>query len=207
MSITKAVESYVSERPSIRDCLKRKLINYSALSRMIGAELGIKSFDAILIACRRYAVKLKGEVVLEKRIIGIVKGSKVEVRNKVAVAVIEKSIYHDDLLKLEKEIKKKRENMHLIEGANAITIVTSQDFLPLIRQLFRGEIISISKDLAEINIKSPLEIESTPGVLSYLCSLFSDHSINIVENMSCWGDTMFVIREADMLKAIDALRF
>ena len=97
--------------------------------------------------------------------------------------------------------------MHLIEGANAITIVTSQDFLPLIRQLFRGEIISISKDLAEINIKSPLEIESTPGVLSYLCSLFSDHNINIVENMSCWGDTMFVISEADIPKAIEALRF
>ncbi len=207
MNITKAVEGYVSGRPSIKDCLKRKLINYSALSRMIGSELNIRSFDAILIACRRYAVKIKAEEVQEKRIMDILKGSKVEIRNKVVAAVLEKGIYHDDLLKLEKEIKKKREVLHIIEGATAVTIITSSEFLPSIKQLFKSDIIKVNRDLAEIDVKSPVAIESTPGVLSYLCSVFSEHSINIVENMSCWTDTLFVISEKDVPKAVEALRF
>lgn len=207
MNITKAAERYVSERPSIKDCLKRKLINYSALSRMIGSELGIKRFDAILIACRRYSEKIKAEEVNEKRIMEILKGSKVEIRNKVVAVVLEKGIYHDDLLKLEKDIKKKREVLHIIEGATAVTVITGSEFLPGIKQLFKSDIIKVNKELAEINVKSPVEIEKTPGVLSYLCSLFSEHSINIVENMSCWTDTLFVISEKDVPKAVEALRF
>lgn len=207
MNITKAVEKHVSERPSIKDCLKMKLINYSALSRQIGSELGISNFDAILIACRRYAEKLKSEEVLEKRIIDILKKSRIGVKNRIVAVVIEKTIYYNSLLELEKEIRKKDETLHIMEGANAITLVTSSDYTDNIRKLFKGQIIKISKDLAEINVKSPRELENTPGVLSQMCSLFAERGINIVESMSCWTDTLFVINESDIAKVMDALKF
>ena len=207
MNITKAVERYVSERPSIKDCLKRRLINYSALSRMISTDTGIRNFDALLIACRRYATKLKSEQVMEERIIRVLKGSKVEVKNKIIAVVIKKGVYHDDLLKLEKEIKKRDETLHIMEGSNAITVVTSEEFLDMIRQLFKSEILKISKGLVEINVKSPKEIETTPGVVAQLYSIFWEKGINVVENMSCWTDTLFVIKEEDAAKVIEAFRF
>ena len=59
---TELTEKYLSEHPSIKDCLKKGIINYSKLSRTIAKELNIEkktSIEAILIACRRYEAKIK----------------------------------------------------------------------------------------------------------------------------------------------------
>jgi len=209
-NITKLAEKYISEHPSIKDALKKGMINYSKLARQIANDVNIdlkKNFDAILIACRRYYRKIKEEIVLEKKIIEILKESKVEVKNKIIAVVLEKNIYLDNLLGLEKEIKKKQEDFHIIEGANAITIITTEEFLDEIRRLFKNKILKENKQLAVIIIKSPKEIESTSGVISYLYSLFGEHGINITETMSCWTDTIFVIKEEDVGKAMGILRF
>ncbi len=207
MNITKETEKFISGRPSIKDCLKMGMINYSALSRKISAELGIAKKDAILIACRRFKDKLRKEEVQENKIRDIVARSKVEIKNKRIAVVLEKGIYHNDMIELEKEVRKKKETIQVNEGATAITIVTSEEFLESIKDKFKRDIMRINKGLIEINIKSPPEIETTPGVLPYLCSLFSDKGINIVENMSCWTDTLFLINENDFPKVMDSLNF
>ena len=51
---------------------------------------------------------------------------------------------------------------------------------------------------AAITIKSPKDLENTPGVNAYIFSLFGEHGINIVEQMSCWTDTIIVISEDDI---------
>ena len=209
VNITKIAEKYIAEHPSVKDCVKNKLINYSSLTRQIAKEENIdlkKNFDAILIACRRYAQKIKAEKVREKKIIEVIKQSKIEIKNKIIVVVVEKTIYFDHLIDLEKEIKKKAELFHVIQGTNAITIITADDFLPLIKKMFKQKIIETHTDLVEITLKSPKEIEETPGVLSYLYSLFGEHNINIMETMSCWTDTLFVVKEEDIGKVMEALR-
>ena len=65
----------------------------------------------------------------------------------------------------------------------------------------------MTKGLTLITIKSPEDIETTPGVVSYLYSLFGEHGINIVETMSCWTDTIFVVSEDDFPKAMRVLKF
>src|SRR3989338_5400900 len=210
VNITKLTESYIAEHPSIKDALKKGMVNYRKLTRQIAKDLNLdlkKNFVAILIACRRYYRKIKDEAILEKKIRDILKQSKVEVKNKIMAVVLEKNVYMDDLLNLEKEVKKKQEDFRIIEGANAITIITTEEFLDQIQRLFKNKILRENKQLAEITIKSPQEIESTSGVISYLYSLFGEHGINITETMSCWTDTIFVIKEEDVGKAMGILRF
>ena len=210
MNITKLTEKYIAEHPSIKDALKKGMINYSKLARQVAKDLEIdlkKNFDAILIACRRYYRKVKDEAILERKIRQILKESKVQVKNKIIAVVLEKNIYMDDLLNLEKDAKKKQEDFRIIEGANAITIITTEEFLDRIQKSFKNKILRENKQLAEITIKSPQEIESTSGVISYLYSLFGEHGINITETMSCWTDTIFVIKEEDVGKAMGILRF
>ena len=210
MSITKLTEDHILQHPSIKDCLKNGLINYSSLSRKIASDLNLnlkKNFDAILIACRRFRRKLKQEQILESKILKILKESKVEIKNKIIAVVIEKDVFFGNLLHLEKEIKKKREIFRVIEGLSAITVITSEDFLDLIRRYFKNKIILENKKLAEITIKSPKEIETTPGTYAYLCSLFGENNINIVETLSCWTDTIFLINEEDVGKVMSLLRF
>ncbi|MBI3026775.1 ACT domain-containing protein, partial [Candidatus Woesearchaeota archaeon] len=70
-NITKLTENYILEHPSIKDCLKNGLINYSSLSRQIASDLNLNpknNFDAILIACRRFTGKLKKEEIHENKI-------------------------------------------------------------------------------------------------------------------------------------------
>ena len=210
MNISKLTENYILEHPSVKDCLKNGLINYSSLSRQIASELNLsvkKNFDAILIACRRLKRNLKKEESYERKILRILKESKIEIKNKIAAVVLEKDIFFENLINLEKEIKKRKEIFRIIEGASGITIITTEDFLDLIKRYFKNKIILENKNLAEIIIKSPMEIETTPGTYAYLASLFGEHNINIVESLSCFTDTIFLVKEEDAGKVINLLRF
>lgn len=210
MSIQKEVENFIMDRPSIKDCLKNGLVNFSSLSRRISDELKLnikKDFDAILIACRRFQEKLKKEQESEGKIIGILRKSKIEVKNKVVAIVVEKEIYYETLIELEKEIRKRKETFRIIEGASANTIITSEEFSDLVKKYFKNKIIAENSRLAEITIMSPEEIEEVPGTYAYICSLFGEHNVNIVETMSCWTDTIFFVDEKDVGKVMGFFRF
>ena len=209
-NVTKLTENYILQRPSVKDCLKNGLINYSSLSRQIASELNLnlkKNFDAVLIACRRLKIKLKKDEISENKILKILKESKIEIKNKVIAVVLEKDIFFENLINLEKEIKKKKEIFRVIEGISAITIITTEDFLDLIKKYFKNKIILENRNLAEIIIKSPKEIETTPGTYAYMCSLFGENNINIVETLSCYTDTIFLVKEEDVGKVMGLLRF
>ncbi|MBW2975258.1 ACT domain-containing protein [Candidatus Woesearchaeota archaeon] len=210
MNITKAAEKYINEHPCIKDCMRKKLINYSSLTRQIAGDLGLgleENFDAILIACRRYFRKLGKEDVLEKKIIDILKRSKLEVKNKIVVVVVRKDIYFNHLIELHKEVKKKAEVFHIIEGSSTITLITALEFLEEIEKLFKHKVLRVTKNLAEINLKSSEDLEKTPGVIAYLTTLLAENGVNIIETMSTWTDTLFVISEEDIAKVMGVLRF
>ena len=209
MNITKLAESYIETHPSIKDCLKKRLINYSQLSRQVikHSNLEEKDFDAVLIAARRYVRKLSKSISSESRIRSLIEGSRTEIKNKIVVVVIEKQVYTDDLMEIERKIKKSRNVFYAIEGSSAITIVTASDFLGQLRKVFKSSILRVWSGLALVAISSPEEIEQTPGVFSYLCSLLSDRGINVLETMSCWSETLFVVSESDIAKVLDAFKF
>ncbi len=209
-STTELTEKYLEQRPSIRDCLKNNVINYSKLARKISIELGIEkesSVEAILVACRRYSLKLKKEKSLEEKILKILRKSELEIKNKIVVVIIDKGIYTGNLIEIEKKIRSNSDTFYAIEGVNAFTVIISEKYLDELNKLFKRNIINISKNLAMITLKSPESLESTPGVVSYLYSLFSEHGINIVETMSCWTDTIFVVSEKDIPDVMNFLKF
>lgn len=208
-SITRLTEEFISQHPSIKDCLKKDIVNFSSLSREIMKQQKLKNndFDAVLVACRRYQRKLSKEQHFERKIKDILEHSRLEIKTGIVVFIIEKDVYFDYLLDIEKEIKKKMELFHIIESTNSITLITTEDFSDSIRKLFKNKIIRENEGLAELIIRTSKEIERTPGVLSYLYSLFGDHNINIFETMSTWTDTIFIISQDDLDKAVKILKF
>ena len=77
-------------------------------------------------------------------------------------------------------------------------MILSEKHLEELRRFFDSSVIKVSKDRAMITIKSPRDLENTPGVIAYISSIFGEHGINIVETMSCWTDTIFVVSEEDI---------
>jgi hypothetical protein len=209
-STTELTTKYIEEHPSIKDCLKHGIINYSKLSRIIAKELNIEkktSLESILIACRRYEAKLKDKQIMENKIINILKKSELEIKNKIIVVIINKKIYEEKLIQIEKKIRKTTDIFYAIEGTKVFTIISSEKYLEDLQYLFEKNIIKIMRNLATITIKSPKELENTPGVNAYIFSMFGDHGINIVEQMSCWTDTIIVISEDDIPVVMNFLKF
>ena len=205
---TELTEEYVSEHRSIKDCLKKGVINYSALARLIGKELGIEkktSKEAILIAARRYKDKIKGQA-LEDKIIGLFKSSNIEIKNNIVISTLDKNIYPDALIDIEKTIKKDKDLFFSIEGTKTITIIIQQKAKKLIEQKFKNNIIKERENLSLITISSP-GIENTPGAVYYISGLFFEHEINIEEFMSCHHDTLIVIESKNINKSMNFLKF
>jgi hypothetical protein len=205
-NITKITENYIRTHPAIKQSIKNNIINYSKLARLISKEKNIKNFDAILIACRRYYDKIKKSK-FEVSIIDLLKKSRLSIRNKIAVVILEPHVRSKILLDLQKEIDEKNEIMRVVKGESGITLVITEDFLDKIEKKFKNNILKISNNLVEITIKSSERLENIPGVTAYIYSLFGENDINIQETLSCWTDTIIIINKGDLPKSMDLLNF
>jgi aspartokinase len=206
MSITKQTEEYVQSHPYIQESLRLGLINYSSLAREIEKALGTKAFDAILIALRRYKGKLKKND-NRKEILALLKETKIEVKTKISAFILDKKTPLHRIEKTEKAVREKGESLRLIEGASSITLVVSSDHATALRAELKANILNERSNLIELILKSPKDIESIPGVMSFILSRLAQHNINVNEMLSCWTDTIFIIAEKDFAKAIELLRF
>ncbi len=207
MSITKAAGQYIAGHPYIKECLKKELVNYSALSRQICDELKIGKFDAVLIACRRYFWKTKKEGMQENEILKLMKTARLMIKNKMIVAILEKPRDMERIYLFQKKIKKQKGDFNIIEGQEVITIITNSVHKEEIKTAFSTWLTKTNENLVEIVLIFDEKIETTPGVVSYIYALLAENGINVVEEMSCWTDLMIVIDEKDMAKAVKVLSF
>lgn len=206
VNITRMTEDFIKNKLFIKQAIKGNVINYSKLARLICKEKKIDNFDAVLIAIRRYSYKLRKSR-FSLPVMELLKGSKLSIRNKIVVIILEPDVSYQKIWQIEKEIEDKNETINIIRGANGITIVTTEDFLSKIERIFKHSIIKISKGLVEIMIKTSSKVELTSGVMGYIYSLFGENDVNILETMSCWTDTLFVIKEKDLSKTMGFLSF
>lgn len=205
MNATRLTQRYILEHPSVRDCLSRGLINYSALAREICGAYNVNSFDAVLMACRRYMRRVKSAVSNERKILDLVHSAKLNIRNKVIVAIIERPRQFSKLTQLQSEIRADQGDINVVHGEDVVTVITNVEYEPQIRSALKPYIKKITHNLAQITMLFDPRIEVTPGVVSYIYGLLSQNGINVLEEMSCWTDLMFVIEEADLPKAVKAL--
>ncbi len=201
---------YIQEHPHIKNCLKKGLINYSSLARLISKELKIEkksSKEAILIAARRFQDKLKKELSNERKIKTLLSKSEIGIKNKIDVLILSKSIDFNYIIDFQKNVKKENGTTYVLEGTDNYTVIAQEKYTQKLHEKFEDNIIKFHEDLAIIDFKSPEEIEKITGVVSYLTSLFAENGVNILEFLSCWRDTIFVIDKKDVNKAISFLNF
>jgi aspartokinase len=201
---------YIKEHPAVKICLKQGLINYSSLSRLIAKELGIEkqtSKEAILIAARRFKEKLKSEQGQEQKIQLLLSRSELDIKNKIAVFILDKAINLDFIDEIQKEVRNDSGTFYILQGSDNYTVILQDKHAGKIDSKFKRNIIKKHMGLALITFKSAKDIENIYGVLSYLTSLFAENGVNILEFLSCWTDTLFVIDSKDVAKTINFLKF
>jgi aspartokinase len=209
MNAAKETATFIGKHPIIKECLGKGLVNYSELARQMieGGPLSESDFDAVLVAIRRYAEHVRISKDSEKTITKLLAKSNLEIKNKVCSVVLADNVPFSYLVKLIEEINKMDEPGHLIQGSRTFTLITSQSFLEKIEKMFKGNIVSKKKNLVQVVLRSTPELESTPGAISYIYGLFAERGINIIETMSSWTETLIVIDEKDLAKAMEVLKF
>lgn len=208
VSSTKITEKYISENKSIKECLKKGLINYSALSRKIKKDLNLGkliSNESILIASRRYKDKLK-QIYSDDKIFALFKNSNLEIKNNIVVFTIDKNIYPNSLIDIEKDLKNEKKLFFAIEGTKSITLIIQKQNKELIQKRFKNNILTKKEELSLITLTSD-GIWKVPGAVNYISGLFFENEINIEEFMSCHDDTLIVIESGDIEKAMKFLKF
>jgi len=206
LSAAELTRKYIDRHPSIRDCISKDLINYSSLSRLIMKETSVKNEEAVLAASRRYAMKL-AKTDFEGAVTKVFEESRLELKTKICIVIAKNEwIVLRNLEDVVKKILADKSTMQILQSANGITVISEDKHLPtIVKAIGHEHIISVKENLGEITVKSPARIEETPGAFVYVMNMLSEQGINLLEAVSCYTDTIFIVSREDMMRAFDIL--
>ncbi len=206
ISVAKQVRDYLDGEPALAEAVRQGIANHSALARRISADLGIDATDAVIAAVRRYP-RSRGAVARAAAIRRVVRKSRVETRTK--VATITASLGGEVLQRLGdvvEELLDENSLCRLIQVSRGTVIIVDEDSVPrVVKALRDDQVVRIRKDLVEVAVTSPESIEETPGLLSLLTAVLSAQEINIVEALSCYTDTIFLLDREHLTPALAVL--
>jgi len=205
-SITRSVKAIVDNDLAFQDALQRGYVNYSAMARMIkpsiSAILGRDvSIDSIVTALKRIR---SSYITPSKGISSIIAGSKVNVRTDVAKVSIVKS--RSTIEKISMPLREYYDSfISVSEGIKSVTMIFDDIILEKMKALFNEHILEYEDDLAAIIVESPEEIIKTPGCALVFYNQLARRRINIEDTISCYTDTIIVVKMDDVARAFNAL--
>ncbi len=199
---------YIEDHPSVRDCLGYNVVNFTSLARKIRSDTGLVNQEAVEVACRRYQRQMRSDPPLERRVLDVVRASRLEVRTRVAIVTARNDW---DTLGTVLEtgrslLADRRHLLQLLEGPGALTILCEEDLVDaVLAAVGRRATLAVHRHLSALTVRSPEEIVETAGVLAFLAGAMFRAGINSLELMSVYTDSTFVVREKDVLRAFQIL--
>lgn len=188
-SVAQMVRETIQMRPSLLDALNMKIVNYSALARILQGELGEGSIEAVKAAVIRVSDEIASDRKLrEEAVQSILKESKVRLQDKIAVVI--------SPLKL--------------DISHIVTAHLTDQFVYVVDQTtMKGELkdpVKVQSNLVALILLSPSRVETTPGFVAFITQLLASRNINIVEFISCSTNTIIILDGQDALKAFSLLQ-
>ena len=207
-NISDQTKAFLDNDFIIRKCLFKNIVSLRALSRYIIKKLGLKdkNLDAVISAVRRYkrVEKENGDEKLKKLF------SKVSVKtrsNIVDIRVQKNKRSVESISKLNSIVDiEKGEIIRIIQAEQSITIIIDDKNLDKFYQMFnRSDLISLDKNLVEINLQFTEEAQNVLGIIALVTSSLNSEDINIVEIMSSAPELLIIIKKEDLLKVLNVV--
>jgi hypothetical protein len=206
-SLSKIVQHLIDADLSLQDALQRDYANYSAIARMLRPKVEETlrrkvKLESLITSVKRARTSYSSR---EENMTRIIAESVIHLRTDVAKVSVEKTKRNLEMMR--KVLTKfPGEFLQVLEGVSAITLILDQKMFDNVYSIFRKEdILDERQKLAAIVVQSPREIIDTPGCAIAFYNPVSRRHINIEETMSCFTDTILVLRMEDIGKAFTAL--
>jgi hypothetical protein len=188
-SVAQLVRDTIQMRPSLLDALNMKIVNYSALARLLQDEMGEGSLEAVKAAIIRVGDEISEDRGLrEDAVLSILKESKVRLQDKIAVVIspIRLDIPHIVTAHLTDQY------VYIVDQT------TMKQRLP--------DQVKVESNLVALVLLSPLRVETTPGFVAFITQLLASRNLNIVEFISCSTNTIIILNPRDALNAFSLLQ-
>jgi len=206
-SITEAVRETISNDLSFQDSLQRDYCNISALARIIRPQIDHMlgrdtSLESIITALKRSKHDYN---VQQKPIAAILAASTITVNTDVAKVSAKKS--KKTIEKVAKAMIQSTGNfISISESIMSITLVFDDLLLQDVKGMFaHDDILEIENSLAAIIVHSPEDIIKTPGCAIAFYNQLARRHINIEDTVSCYTDTIVLVKMEQVGKAFNAL--
>ena len=206
-SITEAVRETISNDLSFQDSLQRDYCNISALARIIRPQIDHMlgrdtSIESIITALKRSKHDYN---VQQKPIAAILAASTITVNTDVAKVSAKKS--KKTIEKVAKAMTQSTGNfISISESIMSITLVFDDLLLQDVKGMFtHDDILEIENSLAAIIVHSPEDIIKTPGCAIAFYNQLARRHINIEDTVSCYTDTIVLVKMEQVGKAFNAL--
>ncbi len=206
-SISRAVKDVVDLDISVQDALQRGYGNVSAIARLIAPKIeGAIGHDVNTGTLITSIKRIRGDYKpVPVKISKIIAESVVNVRTDIAKISIEKTKRAIETVRLLLSTYQE-EFIQISESMSAITLIVDQRVLENIIAPFREEdILEKEKNLGAIIMHSPKEIIKTPGCAVAFYNQVSRKHVNIEDTVSCYTDTIIIVRMADISRAFTSL--
>jgi aspartokinase len=206
-SITETVREIVSSDLSFQDSLQRDYCNISALARIMKPQIDQMlskntSIESIITALKRSRYEYD---VRQKPISSILAASTITVNTDVAKVSARKS--KKTIEKVAKAMIQSVGNfISISESIMSITLVFDDLLLQDVKVMFASDdILEIENGLAAIIVQSPEDIIKTPGCAIAFYNQLARRHINIEDTVSCYTDTIVLVKMDQVGKAFNAL--
>lgn len=188
MRLSNIISLYIKRRPYLNEVLREGIINFSALARKICHDLDLDNENAVKMALIRNSNKFEKQLIdIEGKILSALKKSSMTIKSKVAVIITSQKI-------------EKINYLSFTQSGRYITYIVDEKELEKLSVKPK-----IEQNLNLIIIESPELVEEVPGFISHILGSLSKEGINIIEFISCYTDTLLVIKQADTEKAFKIL--
>lgn len=204
-TISGQVGAFLDNDFTIRKCLFKNIISLRALSRHIVKKEGLKekNLDAVISAIRRYKRTEKEES--DEKLRKLFSKIKVTTRSNIVDIRVQKNKRSvESISKLNSAVDiEKGEILRVIQAEQSITIIIDDKNLGKFHDIFsKTDIISIDKQLVEVNLQFTKESQSIKGIVSLVASSMNAEGITIIEIMSSAPELLILVKKEELLKAL-----
>ena len=206
-SITETVREIVSSDLSFQDSLQRDYCNISALARIMKPQIDHMlskntSIESIITALKRSRYDYD---VRQKPIASILAASTITVNTDVAKVSARKS--KKTIEKVAKAMIQGVGNfISISQSIMSITLVFDDLLLQDVKVMFASDdILEIENGPAAIIVQSPEDIIKTPGCAIAFYNQLARRHINVEDTVSCYTDTIVLVKMEQVGKAFNAL--
>ena len=210
ISVNRAVKEEVDSDFSIQDAMARGYVNISALARLmtprVARRMRVRAKDVSEVGVSSALKRLRSAYsAASPTVAKVIGGSVVNVRTHVSRLSVEKTkrtLQNVSSLLADHQ----GDFIQVSESLSSITLIFDQRLHKKVRRtLDGGEVLDEGEECAAITVHSPRQIMNTPGCVSAFYDQLSRKNVNVEDTVSCYTDTIMVVRMKDASRAFEAL--